>query len=85
MTLEERSELVLAFVRVLFVNGQSTEQTVASGERLGNTLGLDVKILPRWGELQLQAQARRLQANPGGGGRSHRRGYGSRGFRDAGD
>jgi uncharacterized membrane protein YjjP (DUF1212 family) len=56
MTLEERSELVLAFVRVLFVNGQSTEQTVASGERLGHTLELDVKILPRWGELQLQAQ-----------------------------
>jgi uncharacterized membrane protein YjjP (DUF1212 family) len=56
MTLEERCELVLAFVRVLFVNGQSTEQTVASGERLGDTLGLDVKILPRWGELQLQAQ-----------------------------
>ncbi len=56
MTLEERSELVLAFVRVLFVNGQSTEQTVASGERLGNTLGMDVRILPRWGELQLQAQ-----------------------------
>src|SRR3984957_16517394 len=56
MTLEERCELVLAFVRVLFVNGQSTEQTVASGERLGDALGLDVKILPRWGELQLQAQ-----------------------------
>jgi uncharacterized membrane protein YjjP (DUF1212 family) len=56
MTLEERCELVLAFVQVLFVNGQSTEQTVASGERLGDTLGLDVKILPRWGELQLQAQ-----------------------------
>jgi uncharacterized membrane protein YjjP (DUF1212 family) len=56
MTLEERCELVLAFVRVLFVNGQSTEQTVASGERLGDTLGLDVKIFPRWGELQLQAQ-----------------------------
>jgi uncharacterized membrane protein YjjP (DUF1212 family) len=56
MTLEERSELVLAFVRVLFVNGQSTEQTVASGERLGRTLGLDVKVMPRWGELMLQAQ-----------------------------
>jgi uncharacterized membrane protein YjjP (DUF1212 family) len=56
MTLEERSELVLAFVRVLFVSGQSTEQTVASGERLGHTLGLDVKFIPRWGELQLQAQ-----------------------------
>jgi uncharacterized membrane protein YjjP (DUF1212 family) len=56
MTLEERSELVLAFVRVLFVNGQSTEQTVVSGERLGRTLGLDVKIMLRWGELMLQAQ-----------------------------
>jgi uncharacterized membrane protein YjjP (DUF1212 family) len=56
MTLEDRSELVLAFVRVLFVNGQSTEQTAASGERLGRTLGLDVKIMLRWGELQLQAQ-----------------------------
>jgi uncharacterized membrane protein YjjP (DUF1212 family) len=56
MTLEERSDLVLAFVRVLFVNGQSTEQTIASGERLGRAVGLDVKIQLRWGEVQLQAQ-----------------------------
>jgi hypothetical protein len=27
MTVEERADLVLAFARVLFVNGQSTDQT----------------------------------------------------------
>ena len=40
MTPEERANLVLAFARVLFVNGQSTEQTVAVAERLGDGLGL---------------------------------------------
>src|ERR1700685_172876 len=55
MTTVERSSLVLAFARVLFVNGQSTEQTLVAGRRLGNALGLDAGILPRWGELQLQA------------------------------
>ena len=29
MTLEERSNLVLAFARVLYVNGQATDQTLA--------------------------------------------------------
>jgi uncharacterized membrane protein YjjP (DUF1212 family) len=56
MTFEERSNLVLALARLLFVNGQSTDQTVAAAERLGDTLGLRAKILPRWGELQLQAE-----------------------------
>jgi hypothetical protein len=51
MTPEERAKLVLAFARVLFVNGQSTEQTVALAERLGDRLGLRAEILPRWGEL----------------------------------
>jgi uncharacterized membrane protein YjjP (DUF1212 family) len=56
MTLEERSDLVLAVARVLYVNGQSTDQTLAAAERIGNALGLRIKIIPRWGELQLQAQ-----------------------------
>ena len=30
MTLSERSDLVLAFARVLYVNGQSTDQTLAA-------------------------------------------------------
>jgi uncharacterized membrane protein YjjP (DUF1212 family) len=56
MTLAERSDLVLAFARVLYVNGESTDQTLAAAERLGGTLGLRAKIMPRWGELQLQAE-----------------------------
>jgi len=55
MTLQERSELALSFARVLHVNGQSTEETMAAAERLGNALGLRAAIIPRWGELELQA------------------------------
>src|SRR6266849_4140361 len=58
MTLEERSNLVLAFARVLYVNGQSTDPTLDAAERLGGTLGLRAKIMPRWGELLLQAEDR---------------------------
>jgi uncharacterized membrane protein YjjP (DUF1212 family) len=56
MTLEERSNLVLAVARTLYVNGQATDQTLLAAERLGNTLGLHATIMPRWGELQLQTE-----------------------------
>jgi len=56
MTLEERADMVLAVARVLYVNGQSTDQTLASAESFGRTLGLHAKIMLRWGELQLEAQ-----------------------------
>jgi uncharacterized membrane protein YjjP (DUF1212 family) len=56
MTLEERADLVLTVARLLFVNGQSTDQTLAAAERLGHTFGLHIKIIPRWGELLLQAE-----------------------------
>jgi uncharacterized membrane protein YjjP (DUF1212 family) len=56
MTLQERSNLILAFARVFYVNGQSTDQTLAAAERLADTFGLRAKIMPRWGELQLQAE-----------------------------
>ena len=55
MAMDERYDLVLAFARLLFINGQATEQTVAEAERLGRALGLRVRLLPRWGELQLQS------------------------------
>jgi uncharacterized membrane protein YjjP (DUF1212 family) len=58
MTLEERADLVLAVAQVLYVNGQSTDQTLASAVGFGHTLGLHTKIMPRWGELQLEAQDR---------------------------
>jgi uncharacterized membrane protein YjjP (DUF1212 family) len=53
MTPQEHGNLVLSFARVLYVNGQSTEQTVAAAERIGQRLGLHSKVMPRWGELQL--------------------------------
>jgi uncharacterized membrane protein YjjP (DUF1212 family) len=56
MTLEERSNLVLAFARVLYINGQSTDRTLAAAERLGNILGMRAQIMPSWGELQLEAE-----------------------------
>ncbi len=56
MTLQERSDLVLAFARVLYVNGQATEQMVRTAEALGRSLGLRAKIIPRWGELQIVAE-----------------------------
>src|SRR6266446_5312314 len=57
MTFDERSKIVLAFARVLFINGQATDQTVAAAERLGRTLGLRANVMARWGELQLQSDS----------------------------
>src|SRR5277367_1824099 len=56
MTFEDRAELVLAAACVQFVNGQATDQVLASAARFGHTLGLRAEIMPRWGELQLEAQ-----------------------------
>jgi uncharacterized membrane protein YjjP (DUF1212 family) len=56
MTLEERSDLVLAFAGALYGNGQATDQTVAAAERLGRALGLRAKIMPRWGELHIACE-----------------------------
>jgi uncharacterized membrane protein YjjP (DUF1212 family) len=72
MAMDERYNLVLAFARVLFINGQATEQTVVAAERLGCRLGLRVKLMPRWGELRLQSNDKstdvvtQLAANPTG-------------------
>jgi uncharacterized membrane protein YjjP (DUF1212 family) len=54
MTNEEHSGLILAITRVLYVNGQATDQVIAVGHRLGETFGLGADLLPRWGELQLR-------------------------------
>jgi hypothetical protein len=58
MTPDERGGLVLAYARTLFINGQATDQTVDAAERLSRALGLNAKILPRWGELQLQTDGK---------------------------
>jgi len=56
MTREECSNVVLAFARVLFINGESTQQTLDAAERLGNCLGFRVRTFPRWGELEVQTE-----------------------------
>src|ERR1700682_3438048 len=71
MPLDKRSDLVLAFARVLYVNGQATDQTVAATERLGSALGLRADLMPRWGELLLCGEKdggliRQVAANPTG-------------------
>jgi uncharacterized membrane protein YjjP (DUF1212 family) len=58
MTADEQANLVLAFAKVLYVNGQATEQTVSAAERLARARGLHATIMPRWGELQLVANDR---------------------------
>jgi uncharacterized membrane protein YjjP (DUF1212 family) len=51
----ERSDLVLAFARVLQVNGQSTHETLAAAGRLSKSLGLKATTISHWGDLQVQA------------------------------
>jgi uncharacterized membrane protein YjjP (DUF1212 family) len=57
MTSEERSELSLAFARVLYVNGQATDQVITATRRLCNKLGISAELSPRWGELQLYMES----------------------------
>src|SRR5262249_38097266 len=54
-SLRERSDLGLALPRVLPGNGQSTHETMAAAARLSMSLGLRATIIPRWGDLQVQA------------------------------
>src|SRR5215471_611938 len=58
MTANERIDLVLAFARVLYVNGQATEQTASATERLSHAVGLRALIMARWGDVQLVADDR---------------------------
>jgi uncharacterized membrane protein YjjP (DUF1212 family) len=56
VTREEYSNLILAFARVLYINGESTDQTLGVAQRLGKCLGFRTTILPHWGELEVQSE-----------------------------
>src|SRR5215470_16447725 len=56
ITREQRSTLILAFARVLYINGESTHQTVRAAERVANLMGFRSTIFPRWGELEVQTE-----------------------------
>jgi uncharacterized membrane protein YjjP (DUF1212 family) len=72
MSLQERSDLILAFAKVLFANGQATDQTIGATERLGQGLGVRARIIPHWGELDLETEDKdgklstQIAANPSG-------------------
>jgi uncharacterized membrane protein YjjP (DUF1212 family) len=72
MSLQERSDLVLTFAQVLHENGQSTDDTLVAAERLSNSLNLRSQLIPRWGDLALEASdggsklASLVAANPTG-------------------
>ena len=72
MTLREQGELILAFARLLYVNGQSTKQTAAAAKQLAKSLGVSAVVFPRWGELQLEIADKggdfesEVAANPAG-------------------
>jgi uncharacterized membrane protein YjjP (DUF1212 family) len=57
MDIEERSMFVLTAAKGLFVNGESTEQTVTAAARLADVLGLRAKLSVRWDELALQVDS----------------------------
>jgi uncharacterized membrane protein YjjP (DUF1212 family) len=56
MTREECSNLILAFARVLYINGESTHQTSNAAQRLSNCLGFRATIFPHWGKLEVQTE-----------------------------
>lgn len=46
--------LLSASARLLFTNGETTRRMTVGVERLGQALGVDVAIFPRWGQLTLR-------------------------------
>jgi len=71
MTQEAQCNLVVSCARLLYVNGQGTEQVLAAAHRLARALGLRCNLSLRWGELQIQLEEGnrpiwRVAANPAG-------------------
>ena len=58
MGLEERSDLIITFARVLYVNGESTEKTLAAARRLSEILSLRSVIRARWGASENNRRAK---------------------------
>jgi uncharacterized membrane protein YjjP (DUF1212 family) len=65
---DQAAEWIAAVAKLLFVNGQTTEATRTTVERLGRRLGLDASLSVRWGEVTLLLNGRpselTLEANP---------------------
>jgi uncharacterized membrane protein YjjP (DUF1212 family) len=53
---ETAIEIVAQAAAQLLEDGQTTERTVVVAERLGRVLGLPLRVLPRWGELDVHVE-----------------------------
>jgi uncharacterized membrane protein YjjP (DUF1212 family) len=51
---DEAVSFLAAAARVLFTDGETTRRTVLAVERLGQALGIEVAVSPRWGEVVLR-------------------------------
>jgi len=55
---ETKARDVVAFLslatRALFTNGETTQRTILAVERLGQALGVNVAMSPRWGDVMLR-------------------------------
>ena len=53
MTPRERAERVLSFARLLYVNGESTDETMVAAEGLGASVTPDTAVRAELGQLLL--------------------------------
>lgn len=68
---QARCDLVIACARLLYINGQGTQEVLAASRRLGRVLGLNAALWLRWGEVRLQLEEGHrpiwcVAANPAG-------------------
>jgi uncharacterized membrane protein YjjP (DUF1212 family) len=54
----EQLALLSGCARLLFANGETTRRMIVGIERLGEALGVDVVVLPRWGAVTLRTEGR---------------------------
>lgn len=54
--IKEISEQILFVAKVLYINGETTNQIIRELKLLGSKLNLQIEIFARWGELKLNVQ-----------------------------
>ncbi|CAM3061076.1 Protein of uncharacterised function (DUF1212) [Legionella steigerwaltii] len=53
LTIAKQAEVILAFAKALFVNGQTTTQVIREAQKIAHALSLNILLGVRWGELWL--------------------------------
>jgi uncharacterized membrane protein YjjP (DUF1212 family) len=56
MHLKKQAEMILAFAKALYVNGQTSQIVIVETIKLANLLNLKAELMIRWGEIILEVQ-----------------------------